>query len=51
MCPELADVPAKAIHDVAKLPKALKETGADYTTYIVDYKESRERALSAFKAL
>ncbi len=51
MCPELADVPAKAIHDLNKFAKALKETGADYPAYIVDYKESRERALAAFKAL
>ena len=51
MCPELKDVPAKAIHDVAKLPKALEETGSDYQEYIVDYKESRERALAAFKKL
>lgn len=51
MCPELDDVPAKAIHDLNKLPKAIKETGANYPAYIVDYKESRERALEAFKAL
>ena len=51
MCPELDAVPHQAIHDVNKLSKALKETGTDYPPYIVDYKESRERALAAFKAL
>ncbi len=51
MCPELTEVSPKAIHDLNKLAKALKETGADYPAYIVDYKESRERALAAFKAL
>lgn len=51
MCPELEDVPSKSIHDLNKLAKALKETGADYPAYIVDYKESRARALAAFKAL
>jgi deoxyribodipyrimidine photo-lyase len=48
MCPELADVPAKAIHDVDKFTKALKDSNAEY---IVDYKKSRQRALAAFKAL
>jgi deoxyribodipyrimidine photo-lyase len=51
MCPELNDVPYKAIHDLKKLEKALNETEADYPRYLVDYKESRERALAAFKAL
>ena len=51
MCPELSEVPAKAIHDVEKLPKAIKEVGANYPSYIVNYKESRERALAAFKSL
>lgn len=57
MCPELVDVPAKAIHDVDKLPKALKDLTASnddretYPAYVVDYKESRQRALSAFKSL
>ncbi len=51
LCPELADVPAKAIHDLAKLPIALRNAGSDYPGYIVDYKSSRARALSAFKAL
>jgi len=51
MCPELKDVPPKAIHDLKKLQKALEETKANYPAYIVDYKESRERALAAFKAL
>lgn len=51
MCPELEDVPSKSIHDLNKLSKAIKETGSEYPTYIVDYKESRDRALAAFKAL
>jgi len=51
MCPELDAVPAKSLHDVAKLTKAIAETGADYPSYVVDYKEGRERALAAFKAL
>jgi len=51
MCPELEEVPSKAIHDLKKLEKALQETEANYPAYIVDYKASRERALAAFKAL
>ena len=51
MCPELEAVPAKALHDAGKLTKAIAETGADYPSFVVDYKEGRERALAAFKAL
>ncbi len=51
MCPELEAVPAKALHDAGKLTKAISEAGADYPSYVVDYKEGRERALAAFKAL
>ncbi len=51
LCPELIDVPAKALHDAGKLTKAIAETGASYPSYVVDYKEGRERALAAFKAL
>ena len=51
MCPELDAIPAKALHDLSKLTKAIAETGAEYPPYVVDYKEGRERALAAFKAI
>lgn len=51
LCPELTDVPAKSLHDIAKLSKAIKELNLDYPRYIVDYKSGRERALKAFKKL
>ena len=51
MCPELEEVPAKALHDGTKLTKAISEFDVDYPSYVVDYKAGRERALAAFKAL
>ncbi len=51
MCPELKEVPAKALHDGAKLTKAIADLEVEYPPYVVDYKEGRERALAAFKAL
>ena len=48
-CPELKSVPATQLHDVNKFAKAA--SGLDYPSYIVDYKEGRERALAAFKAI
>jgi len=48
-CPELQSVPAKQLHDVKKFAAAV--TDLDYPGYIVDYKEGRERALAAFKAI
>ena len=51
MCPELQEVPAKALHDAGKLTNAIAEVEAGYPTYVVDYKTGRERALAAFKAL
>ena len=51
MCPELADVPSKALHDPAKLTAAIEKIDADYPAFIVDYKSGRERALAAFRSL
>jgi deoxyribodipyrimidine photo-lyase len=51
MCPELKDVPAKALHDPAKLKAAIADLGIEYANFVVDYKESRTRALAAFKSL
>ena len=51
MCPELETVPAKSLHDPAKLSKAIEQLGIDYPDYVVQYKHSRERALKAFKSL
>ncbi len=51
MCPELQPIPAKALHDPAKLSEAISSRGIDYPEYIVDYKAGRERALQAFKSL
>ena len=51
MCPELEPVPAKSLHDPAKLSKAIKELNIDYPDFVVEYKFSRERALAAFKSL
>lgn len=51
MCPELKRVPAKALHDPAKLSNAIASLGIDYPSFVVDYKAGRERALNAFKSL
>ena len=51
MCPELDEIKTSALHDVAKFANALKDSGADYPEYVVDYKKGRERALKNFKAL
>ena len=51
MCPELEPVPASALHDPAKLTKAVKDLKIDYPGFVVDYKAGRDRALSAFKSL
>ena len=51
MCPELQPIPAKALHDPAKLSEAISSRGIEYPEYIVDYKAGRERALQAFKSL
>lgn len=50
-CPELTDVPAKSLHDAAKLAAAIKKFDLKYPGFIVDYKEGRERALGAFKSI
>ncbi|MEM8668478.1 MAG: deoxyribodipyrimidine photo-lyase [Planctomycetota bacterium] len=50
-CPELKDVPAAALHDAAKLRREIERREIDYPDFVVDYKEGRERALAAFKAL
>lgn len=54
--PELAAVPNKFLHNPGAAPeKILREAGVklgrDYPVPIVDLKESRERALAAFKSL
>ena len=51
MCPELAEVPAKALHDEKKLREAVQEFDSEYCDYIVDYSKGRARALAAFKKL
>ena len=51
MCPELELLPGKSFHDEKKFAEALAKFGADYPEYVIDYKQSRERALAAFKSL
>jgi deoxyribodipyrimidine photo-lyase len=54
--PELADLPAKHIHEPWAAPEEVMQDagvtlGEDYPLPIVDLKETRERALEAFKSL
>lgn len=54
--PELARLPDKYLHDPSSAPVAVLSAagvvlGRDYPRAIVDLKESRERALAAFKTL
>jgi deoxyribodipyrimidine photo-lyase len=54
--PELAKLPAKHIHEPWSAPAEVLEgagltLGEDYPSPIVDLKETRERALEAFKSL
>lgn len=54
--PELARLPDKYLHDPSSAPAAVLSAagvllGRDYPHAIVDLKESRERALAAFKTL
>lgn len=51
LCPELESVPSPALHDPEKLSAAIEAHGIDYPSFVVDYKEGRERALAAFKSL
>jgi deoxyribodipyrimidine photo-lyase len=51
MCPELEPIPVKDLHDIKKLSAAIEKYDIDYPKFVVDYKEGRERALAAFKAL
>ncbi len=51
LCPELSPIPPAALHDEKKFSAAIAKHGVDYPTYIVDYKQGRERALQAFKNL
>ena len=51
MCPELNEIDSANLHHPAKLSAAIEKQGIDYPDFIVDYKASRERALSSFKAL
>ncbi len=48
--PELADVPAAALHDPDKLTPALREQ-CGYAAPLCDHGAARERALAVFKAL
>ena len=50
-CPELVNVPAKALHDAAKLTAALEKFDADYPKFVVDHKQARERVLTEFKSI
>ncbi len=50
-CPELSDVTPSALHDAKKLQKEIADRKLDYPTFVVDYKEGRERALAAFKSI
>ena len=51
LCPELESVPSRALHDPVKLSAAIEEHSIDYPSFVVDYKQGRERALAAFKSL
>ena len=42
---------ARALHDATKLRREIERRDIDYPDFVVDYKEGRERALAAFKAL
>ncbi len=48
-CPELAGVPAGALHDSDKLSAALRTQRIDYPAFVVDHKQGRDRALAEFK--
>jgi len=50
-CPELAEVPANALHDAKKLAAAIDKNRVDYPDSIVENKFARERALAEFKAV
>jgi deoxyribodipyrimidine photo-lyase len=49
--PELAGIPAKALHDPVRLARALVERGVDYPPPIVDHRQARARAIQVFKAV
>lgn len=49
LCPELESIPSPALHDEKKLAIARADLAASYPDYIVNYRESRARALAAFK--
>ncbi|MGB7325882.1 MAG: deoxyribodipyrimidine photo-lyase [Rubripirellula sp.] len=48
-CPELSDVPAKALHDPEKLAASLGRLTTKYPQCMVDHKFARQRALDEFK--
>ena len=55
MLPELANVPARFVHEPWTMPPALQAAsgatiGVDYPAPVVDLRESRARALDVFKA-
>ncbi|GAB4546152.1 MAG: deoxyribodipyrimidine photo-lyase [Phycisphaerales bacterium] len=49
--PELADVPAVALHDEKKLAEARERLGIDYPTPMVDRTRTKDKVVKAFKAL
>ncbi len=50
-CPELAEVPAQALHDPQKLTVALQKAQVSFPALLVDPQVARKHVLSAFKAL
>ncbi|EKD84176.1 MAG: hypothetical protein ACD_39C00202G0002, partial [uncultured bacterium] len=50
-CPELAEVPAAALHSPEKLAAEIGRKKIIYPALMVDHKVARERALAAFKNL
>ncbi|TWU57647.1 deoxyribodipyrimidine photo-lyase [Rubripirellula reticaptiva] len=50
-CPELGNVPAKALHDSKKLADSVGDPTMNYPQCIVDHKFARQRALDEFKRI
>lgn len=51
LCPELAGVSTKQLHDASKLSAAREKLELSYPDFVVDHKFARERVLAAFKAI
>ena len=49
--PELRGVPAKALHDPAKLGRELEQRDLDYPQPIVEHSQARLRAIATFKEI